>query len=657
VLNHSYLSGGVVGFNCNFPTAGVNSEIYDSTILNSVGNGIDGHCPNVKIQRNVISGVQGDGIHLANAQSIVEGNVIEQNVGNGLSCVNGNQIGIEDNWFDNNGKSTTMPYGQNLLINGCQAVSVAGNQFHRSNPGGEIGPLPAPSDTAHVLFEGLNDSIAMAGNSYYVGSDTANVAIRPDYDVEFATPAAPGSPPTVVTNFSFADAPTPQNKGVFGPNALAALGPLPTAAPENFLTGYVASNSGSSATLSIGGGSAMDSSNSMLINLPSGCSVNLGTNGAGGLDSGSVAPSTQYNFFAFGQGSYGSSPACIATLGTNPVTAPSFVKAFPPPNVCNGTPPAYAVALTANVTPNSNVLVSAASLNGSSGLNPLAGLAVGDAVADCVNNSYITTGSTISSLSSIYVSFMGTTTAHSPCVTSLSSIANLYVGEKIGNTAGGHAVGKETTIIAINSGTVCSGSTPPYLQMSQSAANPVTGATLAASTNATIILNNNTSATACSPNPACQERIYIYNDRYRMLAALYTNSSSGVEAFAQDGDTFYLAKPANDINASIGSSVPIAVALNSVPVGISVEAFGRCVGGGSTATHHIILYSPTLAPGTPTTFPTVPGFDVASLTANVAFPFRAYTNTSQTLDAFADAGAGSTTLQCMTDGWVWNRGK
>jgi hypothetical protein len=51
----------------------------------------------------------------------------------------------------------------------------------------------------------------MAGNVNYVGNDPNAVAMRPDYDIEFA------ALDTVVTNFSYADLPTPQNLGVFGP--------------------------------------------------------------------------------------------------------------------------------------------------------------------------------------------------------------------------------------------------------------------------------------------------------------------------------------------------------------------------------------------------------------------------------------------------------
>jgi hypothetical protein len=164
----------------------------------------------------------------------------------------------------------------------------------------------------------------------------------------------------------------------------------------------------------------------------------------------------------------------------------------------------------------------------------------------------------------------------------------------------------------------------------------------------TITLSQPANCTTSCGNPD-PDTLYIYNDRYRMVAALYTDSSGNIESFTQDGDTVYPAVPTLAYNGAVTIS-PLTIVLPFVPAGISVEAFGRCVAGAG----HVLVYSPRTAILHPYAFPLPPGFAMNSLSANVAFPFRAYTDTAQSIDAVSD---GASTLQCVTDGWSWHRGK
>jgi hypothetical protein len=54
----------------------------------------------------------------------------------------------------------------------------------------------------------------------------------------------------------------------------------------------------------------------------------------------------------------------------------------------------------------------------------------------------------------------------------------------------------------------------------------------------------------------------------------------------------------------------------------------------------------------PRTFPTIPGYAVASLSPDTAFSFSAWTDTAQSLRAIAD---GTSTMYCMLDGWELKR--
>lgn len=153
-------------------------------------------------------------------------------------------------------------------------------------------------------------------------------------------------------------------------------------------------------------------------------------------------------------------------------------------------------------------------------------------------------------------------------------------------------------------------------------------------------------ATASSTDDASVLNISI--GYYRLIGVVYTDSSNNLVQFKQHGDTFYLSTPVADINDStLGHSVksyPL-----SVPKGVSVEAFGRCV-----ANNEVHIFDPPLTPGIPAAYPSVPGYDTSTTTSpDTAFPFRSYTDQSAEISARA-AGA-STTLQCMTDGWVWPR--
>ena len=92
VFNHSQLSGGWNGLNCSGAKADV--SVFDSSIVLSGSDGIAAPCPNAKFQRNVISGVGGNGIEYSGTQALIANNVIEQSGGDGILCNGGTMVGI-----------------------------------------------------------------------------------------------------------------------------------------------------------------------------------------------------------------------------------------------------------------------------------------------------------------------------------------------------------------------------------------------------------------------------------------------------------------------------------------------------------------------------------------------------------------------------------
>ena len=281
-------------------------------------------------------------------------------------------------------------------------------------------------------------------------------------------------------------------------------------------------------------------------------------------------------------------------------------------------------------------------------------MAVGDPVTDTCG-AIVGTATTISSLQSAYDLTTGDVQGSSKNVNSVASLT-LSNGEpvQVGMTITAKGSGVSTLnggswITSIDTGGCTLG--PHCFVLNQNNTSSTTGANLTISGQYTILLNTATSAT-CGGNGGTQDTLKIKTAVYRLVGAMNTNTNTKFPGFTQLDDTIYLTAPSKDINTTtLGSSVtPFALA--SVPNGISVEAFGRCVGGSTD----ILIFNDTLVPGTPTSFTTVPGYAVNSATPATAYPFRTYTDTAKTVDA--QAGSGTTnTLRCMTDGWVWRRGR
>jgi hypothetical protein len=396
----------------------------------------------------------------------------------------------------------------------------------------------------------------------------------------------------------------------------------------------------------IAAGEAADSTGTTILRNPSGCTITLSNGGAGGLDTGPgmEGPSTTYFLFLIA-GSGGANPACMASTSL----VPTFLN--------TGT--TYTLAQNGNVTSGSPYVfnVGGPFPGGSSSLlfsNPVAAMSMGDVI------SIGATSQAISSLRSFQTTFTGDTAMSSKVIQNISALNGVVVNMLIGDPPGattpiGSSTGGTTVLNICTSPTSCTaagtGCTPTgaycILMSSQANAN-ATGASIAASGNYTITLPTNYSGATATTTP-----LTVYHGLYRLIGALNTDPTTTLLSFTQQGKTFYLAQPVNDVNTTLSSGTT-SITLASLPAGISVKAFGRCIGGNSALpAHHVIIYSPQQpAIATASAFPTQPGFDTSSTATTTAFPFSAYTDSSQSLRAAAD---GSATLQCMTDGWVLDR--
>jgi hypothetical protein len=149
---------------------------------------------------------------------------------------------------------------------------------------------------------------------------------------------------------------------------------------------------------------------------------------------------------------------------------------------------------------------------------------------------------------------------------------------------------------------------------------------------------------------------------FRMVGALYTGNtiSSPVVPFVQSDDTFTLGTTASFQTTTLGTS-SMAITIGSVPSQISVEAFGRCESNAA-----VTLSAGNVTAQTPnTTFATSPGYMITSpVNPHTSFPFALYTVGGTGTPPLAPSGtinaaaaAGTTTLDCQNDGWIWHRGR
>ena len=630
--NHALIEKGYYNINCpgGFATKVDGLQIKDSQIFSSTDNGINipGGCANTRvigdlIQNNGQDG-GGSGVYFKGSDISIESGIVEGSGGAGIFLDSANNAVVSGMKLNGNGgQSTVGSEYPGMEIRSSNDVSVAANVF--SINGGD----PPNGLGAHVLFAGNSDDINFSGNSYSPKFNGDGSAI-PAYAFDV------GSGLSGLTNLHIYDQPEQPAVSVFSPAAQPILASLMVPQfTQNQIGGLILSNDGASpnTVIDVTPGSAADSSNSTIIQETQGCSVNMATNGIGGIDTGTgsgAAPNTTYFIYAIAAAAPGGTLApagCVAS--TSPV-APRFDV-----NFSSGS--GYLIAGSGGTTTGTNIVYNA---------TPLTGARVGNAIQ--TTDGVIPLGTTIAAFSANAVpavqphgSWSGAGVCPgTPTVITLTSTGGLNLGQSVVDVTSSTNLAP-TVITAISGSQItvpaCSTASPTNDQLFITGARQV----------------NFSGAPAGTSEYVAAPDLIIGIGYYRLLGAVYTDSSANLVHFTQEGDTFYLANAVT--NTYTISAVPASITLGAVPSGIKVKAFGRCVGGASGGgTQYVIMYSPgqrsLTVPAKP--FPLVPGFDVNTLSSTTAFPFSAWTDTAQSLQAVA---GGAATLECMTDGWEWHR--
>jgi hypothetical protein len=663
VENRTLLTGGYANLRCGGGLPYNDGlQVKNAEILNGFDEGINlGGCANIRLIGDLISGngdggtvgstytppLDGNGVYFAGQELTVADGVIEEAGGVGLNLNGAIQVSVQDMYFDQNGKF----FGNSAInIDNTSYATICGNHIHRSG-GFPVTPVTA----SQIYFLGANDNINLCGNIYYPDYSGNEATLRPLYAYDAASN-------TTLTNTHLYEQPSPHASGqVLSPAAALLLAPLQVPQFTNEITGLTLSNSSPStpsAIVDIAAGSAADSTGTALIQMPPvtgapACVVNLGSStfGVNALDvSPAITAGTTYFLYAIsgagGSNNGATASNCIASTSS---TGPSFIN--------TGT--AYSLTTTATVS--GSTLYNVASI---------AGVKAGDLV---FNSTYLHTGTTVQSVgtSTHYLAVTPYTGGGGSCATSspYDCYTVLYPGSPVvqqnmevsdsktnqiangsgpctsGGMGGQGFIANNTTIAMVNPG----GSLPHVIKLSIAYPIPTIATDcFTYSGGNTITLSSNAITNSTTPFT-----ITIYTGLYRMLGALYAPvGSSDIVQFAQDGDTFLLNAPVYDVQAKSLTTSAVNVPLPSVPAGIVVEALGRCVGGNG----YVLLYTPPPAgatgPMTPGLFTSTPGYSINSTTPQTAFPVRLYTDSSTDIKAVA---SGASTLNCMTDGWVWHR--
>jgi hypothetical protein len=652
--NFSLLANGRFDLYCALVKAD-GMSIKDSSFQNAILDGvhIPNNCGNISLIGNIVADSGRDGLLFGDSEADIEGGVIEESGNAGLHLRGAQRVSITGMHLQGNGLNNLGgQYGAGVVFDGSNTITFCGN--HLEGNGGDS------ADSSQVYFATGTTNVNLCGNAYdtqNAGVDFANKENTNDVTPSYVYDSDANA---VLTNVHIYETAQQPAVSVLSPNALPLLASAVTPQfTNNQIRGLILSNdSSNSKAVDISPGTAADSTNSTLITLNSGCRVNLGGGGANGLDTGSGTDQANTTYYIYliaavrGNGTASApTPSCMASQSL----VPQFMTTFPGP-VMAFESSGYLLKITGGTSSSTNVIYNVSSTSG---------VAVGDGVA--ATDGSISSGTTIAGFSAntqapgIY----GTWGPSSNSI-AVSPTTGIYAGMSILDLSSGHnCIPSNTYITSVNLGTStltisnntksgmpCNVSSPTLLNIS--------GAQQ-------LTLNQNAALTGWTPD------LYVSTAYYRLLGAVYTDSSKNVVQFTQDDDTFYLASSVEDITPSTCAvsgfaaqscalSVPCGIASCLANQAIAVEAFGRIVGGapGTPGKQMIITsFDQHDQPATP--FATAaPGYSSQNSVADSSASFRAYTSTAPgaapgSVRIRSNALSGSTTIYEVTDGWVFHR--
>ncbi|HEX3666924.1 MAG TPA: right-handed parallel beta-helix repeat-containing protein [Rhizomicrobium sp.] len=633
----SLLANGRYNLFCGLVPAGTDGvSIKDSSFQNSLLDGIymPSSCANARLIGDIVADSAGDGVLFGATESEIEGGVIEESGNAGLHLQSAQRVSINGMHIQGNGLNNLGgAKGAGIVFENTNTSTICGN--HLEGNGGDT------ASSSQVYFAGKNSNINLCGGVYEIqnpGLNFQNKGSTADVTPFFVYDS--DSDASIINTHIYETAEQPA-VSVFSANAKPLLSSL--VVPQftsNQIGGLTMSLSGT--TIQISPGSAADSTNSAIIQLPATCTVDFSAsapNGAFGVDAGSSTLHNQTYFIYIiaapkGGQSVAATPSCMASTMLIPrFTFSSFGNS------------GYLTRAIGGVTNTDSVAYN---------VSPTLAVAVGNMLQSSTTDGL--DGATITQFSanagpspqpSGIWSGSGPGTTITICSgTSPPCTGGIKLGMAI---LGNGCIPSDAYVTAIAARTITVSNIPSSCTSDANGASP---SLLSISGARQLVLNK------FATSDDAQATLDIGLGYYRMIGAVMTDASGALKPFRQDGDTFYFARPAPDVAGTTLGTSAVSLTLASVPNGISVRAFGRCVGGGTPSPRHVMIFSPDQPAVTQTqAFPIPPGYDVDSLTPVTSFPFSAWTDTSQSLRAISDAATPNTaTIECLVDGWEWHRG-
>ena len=643
--NHSLIENGNININCPGGYAATldGLQVKESQIQNALSDGIHigNGCSNVRLigdivennNTQLISGAYGSGIFASGKDLNIQDGIVEGNNGRGVYIYSAFGVKISGMTFA--GSGTEYPAGLSypypaIDISGSIDITLSGSLFQGTGTDVFSGSLtPQIPNAADILFSGNADDVTISGNVHQLRDDgSGNATPAYIFDV-FGTPQ--------LSNIHIYETPEEPAVSLFSAAAQPVLGPsLIPQFTRNQIGGLTMTASGP--VVQIAAGSAADSTNSTIIQIPqAGCQVNLNSTGAGGLDLGGGAHVNTTYFIYVIAAAVGSNistvttPNCMAS--TSPLN-PSFTQAS-----FHGS--GYFLRTAGGTVSGSGTVYNVGDLVGVAAGNMLQATS-GANLAGAHIKGFTANDGPGQTYSGTWTGTGAQTNINLTCAPSCT-FPGVQFGMQIVQTSGNnpclnsYIVGESgSTITANNVASMCTAGVAKTLYIS-GVRELVTDGTA-----------NATLPTTISPEP----NLDIGIGYYRLIGAVVTNSNisaPGIIPFIQNDNTFYLAQASPDISASALGMSATPLPLASVPNGVAVEAFGRC-----TSNQLVHLSTPTATNAPPATFNSPPGYDTYSaINGDTSFPFRLYTDAATNIAG--QSSSGGATLYCMTDGWVFNR--
>lgn len=145
-------------------------------------------------------------------------------------------------------------------------------------------------------------------------------------------------------------------------------------------------------------------------------------------------------------------------------------------------------------------------------------------------------------------------------------------------------------------------------------------------------------------------------DQYRRIGAVLTDGSANIQAFTQEGESFFWVVPTLDVDLStLGDAEALAELL--VPLGVKVQAFMNAITDHADSARSVWIYNPDHTSATPGTAAAPLANTRIGGSGEKRMPFGAKVLTDTSSQVAVRSSGANTELRIVTLGWDDPRGR